>query len=140
MQQPTLDFSFFTAVPDTYMAPMRGNDVIPFLTDRVDLKAPGVRDQLNDVNMPQLGPFMPATFYPQRVNNNAPILNMDQRVPDFLFNEPWAQARGAYLWKVCHDTKDLLHPSFQERGSFNVPYTGFSAFADLAPRSTLKWI
>lgn len=112
------------------------DNLIPYLMKDVDLKAPGVREGLNQVNMVQLGPFLSTTFDPQRRNNNAPIISLDQGVPSFLFNEPWARDRHAEMYKVCHDTKDLLHPAFQERGQFIVPVTGFTPFADLAPHTT----
>ena len=139
----------------------RAAQIIPWANDRADLKAPGVRDQMQDPTRVYLGPFRSSVYDVQRTNNNAPIPGWDagfwsngksvtsqfggsaqamgNGCPTWMHSEANIK-RGAHIWELLQNTKFELHPAFQERGEFIVPYTGFSAFADIKPRSTVPFI
>ena len=121
--------------------PTRGATIVPWATDRSDFKAPGVRDQYPNPSPLFLGPFRSATFDRGRTNNNAPINTWFDNPNNVAWlDTDWNRRRSAYLYQVCRETKDVYHPAFQERGTFIVPKTGFSAFEDLKPQSTREFI
>lgn len=126
---------------NTANPPTRGATIVPWANDRSDLKAPGVRDQYPNPTMVYLGPFRSHIFDTGRTVNNAPINTWFDSADNVNWlATDWNRRRSAYLYDVCRETKDVLHPAFQERGSFVVPKTGFSAFGDLKAASTRTFI
>lgn len=110
--------------------------ITPYANDRIDIRAPGIRDQIPRPPVPYFGQPRDSLFDTQgRTNNKAPFPNYNDEVPSFLMsreNQEWHAA----MYQRLRETKDAFHFSHQERGQFPVPYTGFSAFRDLHPVST----
>jgi len=107
--------------------------------DPVDLRAPGIRDQINAPTFPFFGPTRTSLFDRNTSINNAPVPQWDQGLPSFLETEQ-NQRWNAKMYRVCQDTPTIEHWAFRDYGQFNVPYTGFSAFSDLRPVSTMAWL
>ncbi len=107
--------------------------------DPVDLRAPGIRDLIAQPTFPFFGPTRTSLFDRNITVNNAPVPQWDQGVPSFLEtqqNQRWM----SQMHKVLTDTPVREHWAFRDFGQFNIPYTGFSAFSDLKPTSTMAWI
>lgn len=109
--------------------------ITPYANDRMDIRAPGIRDQIPRPPVPYFEPRDSLFDRQGRTFNKAPVTHFDADLPSFLKsaeNQEWHAA----MYQRLRETKDAFHFSHQERGQFPVPYTGFSAFRDLHPVST----
>ncbi len=115
--------------------------LIPAANDRADLRAPGIRDQIPDPSRVYLGPYRSNLYDTARdtsVNNN-PIPNWNENIPSFM-QSAQNQRLGAAIWQVLQETPQVNGIRWSDRGQFSVPCTGFSAFRDLKPRSTMPFM
>lgn len=113
--------------------------ITPYANDNIDIRAPGIRDQVQNPSFPYVGPYRSSLYDTNSVQNNAPIPGWDSNVPSYMQTRQNARF-GAEMWTTLYETPVKEHWSFREFGQFNVPYTGFTAFANLKPASTMAWI
>lgn len=113
-------------------------NINPVTNDPVDLQAPGIRDQIPAPTFPFFGPTRTDLFDRNSTINNAPVPQWDQKLPAFMETEQ-NQRWNAEMYRVLKDTPVKEHWAFRDFGTFSVPYTGFSAFSDLYPTSTMPF-
>lgn len=114
-----------------------GVDFNGWSNDNIDVRPPGVREQMPDPSRPQFLPTRSNLFQRNDTSvNNAPILNYQEKLPA-LVASPWAQRYGSEMHDVLRETPVKEHWLFRDFGQFNVPYTGFTALKDIRPASTL---
>ena len=120
--------------------PYEATMLTPMLSDQVDWKAPGVREQM--MNPPiSLGPFRSSTYDVQRPMNAAPIPDYNDTLGqnNYLFG-PWAQRTGADNFQMLQETALLDNIMFKNYGQWSSPHTGFSALKDIKPNSTRAFV
>jgi hypothetical protein len=124
--------------PTTMVAPRRAGRVIPELEDQVDLKAPGVRDQLHGASMPFQSLTQRGSLYDPNPPVAAPLQWGDLR-PGFL-SAPENIKFHEELHRLTRDNNVVDHWTTVDVGTFSVPYTGFSRLRDITPHGSHKFI
>ncbi len=108
----------------------------PYLNRDIDIRAPGIREQIQDPGLPYLGPYRSNLF--QRndtaINNN-PIPTYQFGLPAAI-QSPWAQRYGSAMHDILRETQVREHWMFRDWGQWNAQATGFTALKDLSPSST----
>lgn len=111
------------------------------LTEHMDIKAPGVRENWQTGNIPSTGVHHRTNLHDvQHTVNNAPMIDYSDKRNDWLLNDPWSQRVGAEWFRLLQETQNKYHPAFQERGQWNIPAYGRTAIRDFVPAHTTPWI
>lgn len=77
-------------------------------------------------------------LYDQPYNSNKPAMtNWETMFPE---GTDEAKRWGAEYYNIVRDSSLYLRNVYLENGTFNVPYTGFTALRHIRPGSTLAWI
>lgn len=113
------------------------------LNNYVDLRPPGVREQMANPSMPYFGPYKSNLYDHNGVSpfNNAPIPNfqdpmMSGTTPSWLMSD-WHRRYASAWYEVLQQTPTLESWQFRDYGQFSVPYTGFSALREIVPKTTM---
>lgn len=111
------------------------------LTEGVDIKAPGVRENWQQGNIPSTGVDHRSNLFDvQHTVNNAPMVDFSDKRNNWLLNDSWSRRVGAEWFRIIQETQNVYHPAFQERGQWNLPPHGRIAIRDLLPSHTTPWI
>lgn len=106
--------------------------------DRVDLKPPGVRDQLPGAVMPYQSFLQRGSAVDTTRPGAAPLILTDTR-PPFLSSAPYLQ-QAEEQYHVLQETPIAEHVAFARWGQWSVPYTGFSRLRDITPYGTSHFV
>lgn len=110
----------------------------PGLDNWVNLKAPGIREQLPDAVMPFQSLEQRGALYDPLRPGSAPIAFGDYR-PGFLSDQRSLNFQEEMRY-ILNETPVLEHWSNRDVGQFTVPYTGFSRLRDIKPCGTAHFI
>lgn len=112
------------------------------LNNYIDIQPPGVREQMPNPSMPYFGPYRSALYDHNGTTpfNNVPVPNykdpmMPGTTPSWLMSD-WHRRMGSAWFDILQETPVKESWQFRDYGQFSVPFTGFSAFSELVPRST----
>lgn len=135
------------ALNELNLAPPVKNHLSPglnaALNNYVDLRPPGVREQVANPSMPYFGPYK-SHLYQHNAGtavNNTPITNfqdpmMNGPTPSWLMSD-WHRRYANAWYEVLQQTPTLESWEFRDYGQFSVPYTGFSPLSELVPKTTM---
>lgn len=119
-------------------APKAGAYVNMHHVNNLDLKPPGVRDNVANPGFFLTTQHRTELFDPQHTVNPAPIPNWDTQ-SDMITN-PQARRLGAYWWDVTRSQNTWMDGRWEERGQFSVPKVGFTSLKDLRPASVYQFV
>ncbi len=108
----------------------------PYLNRDIDIRAPGIREQIPDPSRPNLGPYKSNLYerYDTSFNNNP--------IPDYkhglspAVSGPWAMRYGSAMFDILQETGVREHWLFRDFGQFNREADGFTALKDLSLSTT----
>jgi len=122
----------------TARQPRLPNDFLVGTNQFIDIRPPGVREQIPDPSRPYFGPYRSQLYEQRGTSNNAPpMMNWGDDAKPHFWESPWNQRIGNAWFEELERTRTTYHWLYQERGQFIVPYTGFSPLGSLRPASTL---
>lgn len=111
------------------------------LSEAIDLKAPGQRENLQMGKIPNYGVHYRTHLQDtQHTVNNAPMVDYKDSRFKWLLDDDWSRRTGAEWFRVIQETQNKYHPAFQERGQWNIPPYGKVAIRDLKPNHLTPWI
>ncbi len=122
-------------IPKNFAQPKQAAQVNMFGNDVFDVTAPGIRDGTANPTFFARDQHRTHLFDNNRTANAAPVPNFDDC--NELFTDEVLQRRGELIWNITNE-QELYTPGFIDRGTFNVPHVGFTAFRYLKPATTLN--
>lgn len=113
------------------------------LSNNIDIKAPGVREQMYNPSFPFFGPYRSSLYQHnnQTSVNNAPIPNYEDAMalgptPSWLYSD-WHRRNASAWFDILQETPVKESWQFRNYSNYITPYTGFTAFSQLRPHTTL---
>lgn len=129
----------FLNLQPTYMQHARDAAEMNAAMDNwVNLRAPGVREQLPDAVMPFQSMHQRGALYDPLVPGSAPVHNDAGRVG--FETDTRGQCFQQEMRYILNSTPVAEHWSVRDFGTFTVAPTGFSRLRDITPYGTSKFI